>query len=267
MWKETGGLWASLIGRIKGYPIYLTFGPLATPLAIWTLIGLAAQALLKRWRALMFSVSLLLLSGASLIILAFIGMTDPNFSFGWEVLFALAAAVSVAELASVPYGRFLIVLYFASMAFIYYKAGPPKQIWTVDADTAKGQSLNQAAIDAISQPAAADEPPKHVFLTFIGNVNAGSQNWLALTQGRAIQVDDFHRAPNPEELLQRAETADFVEVADPDSTSLASWVPINRQQALFLERMRQNRDFEEVRSFTGKHGTVYLFRKKTGSTQ
>jgi Dolichyl-phosphate-mannose-protein mannosyltransferase len=267
MWKETGGFWASLIGRVRGYPIYLTFGPLATPLAIWTVIGLVSQALQKRWRSLIFTLSLLLFASASLVIVALIGMTDPNFSFGWEVLFALAAAVSIGELATIPYGRFLIILYFASIAFIYYKAGPPKQIWTVDPAAAKGQSLNQAVLDAIAQQTPSSEAPKHVFLTFIGSVNAGSQTWLALTQHRALQVDDFHRAPSPEELLKRAETADFVEVADPASTSLASWVPMNRLQTLLLERMRQNQDFEEVRSFAGKGTTVYLFRKKTGSAQ
>ncbi|HXM03018.1 MAG TPA: hypothetical protein VN939_10475, partial [Chthoniobacterales bacterium] len=142
-----------------------------------------------------------------------------------------------------------------------------KQIWTVEPAAAKGQSLNQAILDAIVQPAPSSEAPKHVFLTFIGSVNAGSQTWLALTEHRAIQVDDFHRAPTPEELLQRAETADFVEVADPSSTSLASWVPMNRLQTVFLERIRQNQDFEEVRSFAGKGITVYLFRKQTGSAQ
>jgi hypothetical protein len=267
MWKESGGFWVALTNRLKGYPIYLTFGPLATPLAIWTGIGLAVQALLRRWRSLIFTISLLLLAAASLVILALIGMTDPNFSFGWEVLFALAAAVSIGELAAIPYGRLLIILYFASIFFIYYKAGPPKQIWFLDPDTTKGQSLNQAVLDTIAQQASSDGTPKHVFLTFIGSINAGSQGWLAQTEHRAIQVDDFHRAPNPEDLLNRAEQADFVEVADPSSTSLASWVPTNRLQPLFLERMRQNQDFEEVRSFTGKNATVYLFRKKTESAQ
>jgi hypothetical protein len=199
--------------------------------------------------------------------LALIGMTDPNFSFSWEVLFALAAAVSIGQLATVPYGRFLIILYFASTAFIYYKAGPPKQIWMLDPDTTKGHSLNQAVLDSISQPASSDESPKHVFLTFIGSVNAGSQGWLVRTQGRAIQVADFHRAPSPEDLLKRAEKADFVEVADPNSTSLSNWVPMNHLQAVFLERMRQNQDFEEVRSFAGKNTTIYLFRKKAASPQ
>ena len=267
MWKESGGFWASLVNRVRGYPIYLTFGPLATPLAIWIGIGLAFQAVLKQWRSLIFTVSLLLLTAASLVILALIGMTDPNFSFSWEVLFALAAAVSIGQLATVPYGRFLIILYFASTAFIYYKAGPPKQIWMLDPDTTKGHSLNQAVLDSISQPASSDESPKHVFLTFIGSVNAGSQAWLARTQDRAIQVDDFHRAPSPDDLLKRAEKADFVEVADPNSTSLSKWVPTNHQQAVFLERMRQNQDFEEVRSFAGKNMTIYLFRKKAASPQ
>jgi hypothetical protein len=44
-------------------------------------------------------------------------------------------------------------------------------------------------------------------------------------------------------------------------------VPTNRLQTLFLERMRQNQDFEEVRSFAGKGSTVYLFRKKAASAQ
>ncbi|HTD14966.1 MAG TPA: hypothetical protein VK673_07290 [Chthoniobacterales bacterium] len=267
MWKESGGFWVSLINRVRGYPIYLTFGPLAAPLAIWMGVGLAFQALLKRWRSLIFTISLLILTAGSLVILALIGMTDPNFSFSWEVLFALAAAVSIGELATVPYGRFLIILYFASIAFVYYKAGPPKQIWMLDPDTTKGHSLNQAILDSVPQPASSDEAPKHLFLTFIGSVNAGSQGWLARTQSRAIQVDDFHRAANPEDLLKRAEKADFVEVADPSSTSLSSWVPSNHLQAVFLERMRQNQDFEEVRSFVGKNVTVYLFRKKTESTQ
>jgi hypothetical protein len=267
MWKESGGFWASLANRVRGYPIYLTFGPLATPLAIWTGTGLALQAVLKRWRSLIFTVSLLLSTAASLVILALIGMTDPNFSFSWEVLFALAAAVSIGQLANIPYGRFLIILYFASTAFIYYKAGPPKQIWMLDPDTTKGHSLNQAVLDSISQPASSDESPKQVFLTFIGSVNAGSQGWLARTQGRAILVDDLHRAPTPEDLLKRAEKADFVEVADPNSTSLSNWVPMNHLQAVFLERMRQNQDFEEVRSFAGKNTTIYLFRKKAASPQ
>jgi hypothetical protein len=267
MWKESGGFWASLINRIRGYPIYLTFGPLATPVAIWIGIGLAFQAVSKRWRSLIFTVSILLLTAASVVILALIGMTDPNFSFSWEVLFALAAAVSIGQLANIPYGRFLIIIYFASMAYTYYKAGPPKQIWILDSDTTKRHSLNQAVLDSIGQQASSDESPKQVFLTFIGSVNAGSQGWLARTQHLAIQVEDFHRAANPEDLLKRAVKADFVEVADPSSTSLSNWVPTNRLQSLFLERMRQNQDFEEVRSFAGKNVTVYLFRKKTASTQ
>ena len=267
MWKHSGGFWSSLVDRVKGYPLYLTFGPLATPLAIWTAIGLAFQVVLKRWRSLVFAISLLLSAGASLVIVALIGMRDPNFSFNWEVLFALAAVVSIGELATVPYGRFVIILYFVTIAFIYYKAGPPKNISTVDPDTTKGQSLNQAVLDTIDPQTSSDEAPKQVFLTFVGSVSAGSQVWLARTQHRATQVDDFHRAPTPEDLLKRAETADFVEVADPSSTSLSSWVPTNHQQAVFLERMRQNQDFEEMRSFSGKGVTIYLFRKKTGSTQ
>ena len=264
IWKVSGGFLSSFAYRVRGYPVYLTMGGLAGLLTLWLVIGLISQAFARRWRSLLFAASILLFSGISLLFVSIVGMTDPNFSFGWEVLFALAAAVSIGGLAKLPYGRWAVALYFAMMAFTYYKVGPPRQVWTLFADAAKGQSLNQAVLQAISEQVPPDQPPKRVFLTFVGGINEASQSWLALTEHLPLQVEDLQRAPDPEQILKKADTADFVEVADPNSAWFAAWIPSNRNQALFLIRMRENQNFEEVRSFIGKEGTVYLFRRRNG---
>jgi hypothetical protein len=190
-------------------------------------------------------------------------MTDPNFSFGLVKIFALAAVVSVAELGKLPRGKIVVGCYVAMMAFLFYKAGPPHRVWDLIEDATKGHSLNQAVVTSISEEVQPRGQRKEVFLTFIGGVNVGSQNWLSTIDHLDIKADDFRDAQNPEEVLKQAAGADFVEVADPSSNWFASWVPINRSQAFLLERMRSDASFEEVRSFTGTGGTVYLFRRRT----
>jgi hypothetical protein len=263
LWKASGGFVGSLMSRVRGWPAYLTFGPLEAPLTLWLGIGLVAQLFLRRWRSLLFSGGILLLAGVSLLLVAAVGMTDPNFSFGWEAIFALAAVISVGELGKLPRGQIAVGCYVAMMAFIFYKTGPPHQVWNVIEDAAKGHSLNQAIVTSISELAPSKSQPKKAFLTFIGGVNAASQNWLSTTQHLGIEADDRHRTNKPEEVLKEAAGADFVEVADPASNWFASWIPINRNQAFLLERMRADDNFEEVRSFTGTGGTVYLFRRRT----
>jgi hypothetical protein len=262
LWKASGGFMGSLTSRVRGWPAYLTFGPLEAPLTLWLGIGLVAQLYLRRWRSLLFSGGILLLAGVSLLSIAAVGMTDPNFSLGWEAIFALAAVISVGELGKLPHGEIAVGCYVAMMAFIFYKAGPPHQVWDVIEDAAKGHSLNQAVVTSISELAPSKSRPKEVFLTFVGGVNAASQNWLSTVQHLGIQADDRHRTKNPEEVLKQAAGADFVEVADPASIWFSSWIPINRSQAFFLERMRADDSFEEVRSFAGTGGTVYLFRRR-----
>lgn len=263
LWKASGGFIGSLTSRVRGWPAYLTYGPLEAPLTLWLGIGLVAQLFLRRWRSLLFSGGILLLAFVSLLSIAAVGMTDPSFSLGWEAIFALAAVSSVGELGKLPRGKIVVGCYVAMMAFIFYKAGPPHRVWDLIEDAAKGHSLNRAVATSISEVAPSKSRPKEVFLTFIGGVNAASQNWLSTIDHLGIQANDCHRAKNPEEVLKQAAGADFVEVADPASNWFASWVPINRSQAFFLERMRADASFEEVRSFTGTGGTVYLFRRRT----
>ena len=263
LWKVSGGFIGSLTSRVRGWPAYLTFGPLEAPLTLWLGIGLVAQLFLRQWRSLLFSGGILVLAGISLLGLAAVEISNPNFSFSWEAIFALAAVISVGELGKVPCGKIAVGFYVAMMAFIFYKAGPPRHVWNVTEDATKGRSLNQTLVTSISELAASKNRSKEVFLTFIGAVNSGSQNWLSTTQHLGIQADDHHRAKDPEEVLRKAGGADFVEVADPDSNWFASWIPINWSQAFFLQRMRANDNFEEVRSFMGTGGTVYLFKRRT----
>jgi hypothetical protein len=262
-WKVNGGFLGSLAFRIRGWAAYLTFGPLLTPLTIWLGLGLVAQLILQHWRSLLFTSGVLILSAISLLILTVTELTNPNFSFGWEVLFALAAMISVGQLAKLRYGTIIAGCYFAMMVFVFYKAGPPRQIGLFVDDAAKGHSLNQVLLTSISERTISNQQPKQVLLSFIGGVNAASQEWLSRTQKLGIHVED--PPPNPDEVLKKARSADFVEVADPSSSWFPSWVPINRSQALLLDRMRADRNFDEVRSFVGRGGTVYLFQRRAAT--
>jgi hypothetical protein len=126
-------------------------------------------------------------------------------------------------------------------------------------------SINNRALNAIAKAAKSCSPVQQtrtVFVTFAGGVSASTQSWLAAKNHFAIKLSDLHRSADVEKQIAQAKTADFVEVADPDSKWLSHWLPSGPIQGSILSTLRGDSSFEELDPIVGAEGVLYLFRKK-----
>jgi hypothetical protein len=264
IWKVAGGFWAALSSRLSGYSMDLMLGRFSRLLTIWLFLGLGFALFQQNYRAMLFMLGGVLLAAVSLLLISAGQMSDPHFSYTWTILFVLTTLFAVSEIAKSQIGTFSAIAFCILSIFTFYKATPTRNIWLVIHDTARGESMNQAIVERIAARANADPSarPTVVYSTFMGKVNAGSQNWLALTHNNNIQFRDLHRSGDIVEHLAAIQSADFVEIADSGSQWLDRWLPSASLQSSLLEKVRSLSAFEELAPVVGKEGTVFLFEKR-----
>ena len=263
IWREPGGFWGSLAERLHGYSANITLGRFTNLFAMWLLVGLAIALVRRNYRAVLFSVSGILLSATSLLLIAAGQMGDPHFSYAWMILFVLTTLYAVGETTKDRETAFIAFVFCFMSFFTFYKAAP-KTPWQVTKDTARGESMNQAIVERIAASASTNlgARPVIVYSTFMGDVNAASQDWLALEENVKARFRDLHRSGDIAEHLAAMRAADFVEVADPSSAWLVRWLPSTPLQDALLQNLRQLSIFRELPPVQGKEGTVFLFERK-----
>jgi hypothetical protein len=263
LWKVPGGFWASLSNRL-GYSTDLMLGRFTRLLTIWLFLGLGFALLQRNSRAILFILGGGALATVSLLLISAGQMSDPHFSYTWILLFILTTLFAVSELVTSRFGTFLAIVFCIMAIFTFYKAPPTRNVWLVINDTARGTSMNELIVERIAARAKADPDvrPTVVYSTFMGKVNAASQNWLALTHNNNIEFRDLHRSGDIDAHLTAIQSADFVEIADSDSQWLDRWLPSASLQSSLLEKVRSLSAFEELAPVVGKEGTVFLFEKR-----
>jgi hypothetical protein len=266
IWKVQGGFWVSLAQRLHGYSLSVTLGRFSGLLATWLAIGIVIAALQRNYRAVLFSLSGILLTAISVLIIAAGEMVDPHFSYLWTILFVLVSLYAVGEITKSGKGSWLVALFCSMALFTFYKQTPAKNIWLVINDTARGRSLNEEIVRRIAEhttPTGPSAKPAIVYSTFMGKVNAASQNWFAIRDNANISFRDLHRSGDIADHLSAIQEADFVEVADAGSQWLDRWLPSASLQNALLDRLRNLSRFRELPPVVGKEGTVFLFQKKS----
>jgi sulfur transfer complex TusBCD TusB component (DsrH family) len=264
IWREPGGFWGSLAERLHGYSVSITLGRFTNLFAIWLLVGVAIALVHRNYRAVLFSVSGILLSATSLLLIAAGQMGDPHFSYTWLILFVLTTLCAVGEITKDRKTAFLALVFCFMSFFTFYKAPPPRNLWQVIKDTARDESMNKVIVERIAARAATDLGARRaiVYSTFMGKVNAASQNWLAIKEDLNAAFRDLHRSGDIAEHLAAIRAADFVEVADSRSAWLDRWLPSAPLQDALLQNLRNLSTFRELPPVLGKEGTVFLFEKR-----
>jgi hypothetical protein len=263
IWRTPGGFWGALTERLHGYPISITLGRFTNLFAIWLLVGVAIALVQRNYRAVLFSVSGILLSATSLLLIAAGQMGDPHFSYTWMILFVLTTLAAIGEITKDRKTAFLAIVFCFMSFFTFYKASP-KSPWLVIKDTARDESMNKVIVERIAARAATDlgARPAIVYSTFMGKVNAASQDWLAIKGNVNAVFRDLHRSGDITEHLAAIRAADFVEVADSSSAWLDRWLPSAPLQDALLQNLRNLSIFRELPPVLGKEGTVFLFEKR-----
>jgi hypothetical protein len=264
IWKVKGGFWASLMGRLQGYSIDLTLGHFKRLLTGWLLFGLGFSVFQRNYRATLFILGGVLLSSISLLLISAGQMVDPHFSYTWTTLVVLTTLFAVSEMAKFQAGIFAVIVFCLMSIFTFYKASPTRNIWLVINDTARGKSMNASIVERIAASAHTDYGARTtiVYSTFMGKVNAASQNWLALSHNQNIEFRDLHRSGDLAQHMTAIQDADFVEIADSGAQWLDRWLPSASLQSSLLEKVRGLAGFEELAPVVGMEGTVFLFKKR-----
>jgi hypothetical protein len=264
IWKVAGGFWASLLNRLSGYPVDLMLGRFTRLLAIWLVLGLGFALFQRNYRAMLFMLGGVVMAAVSVLLISAGQMSDPHFSYTWTILFVLTTLFAVSEIARSRFGTLFAIAFCLLSIFTFYKSPPTRNIWLVTQDTARGKSMNQTIVERIAARANADPGVRQtvVYATFMGKVNAASQNWLALTHNNNIEFRDLHRSGDIVEHLTAIQSADFVEIADSGSQWLDRWLPSASLQSSLLENVRRLSSFEELAPVVGTEGTVFLFEKR-----
>jgi hypothetical protein len=265
IWTIPGGIWGSFNLYIRGPYMQQMLGFFGPLLILWIILGAAAAIICKNYRSLAFIICGLILTilAASIIVL---GQSD-NISYGltWQLLLLLVAVFAIGE-ASRSKGLNIAAIGACILSIILCFAYPPtKDVWTVSQDCRGETSINLRALKKIAETAKSNYPilrPPSVFVTFAGNVAAYAQNWLAFKNRLTVSLSDLHRSSSVEAQLERAQAADFVEVADPNSKWMYHWLPSGPIQGPILSGLRANPSFEELDPIVGTEGILYLFQKK-----
>jgi hypothetical protein len=265
IWKVKGGLGASLAGRLQGYSMDLTLGHFKKLLTGWLFFGLGFSLFQRNYRATLFLLSGALLALISLLLISAGQMIDPHFSYTWTILVVLTTLFAVSEIAKSRAGTLLVVVFCLMSIFTFYKASPTGNIWLVINDTARGKSMNESIVERVAAASVNgfySARPAIVYSTFMGKVNAASQNWLALSHNQNIDFRDLHRSSDVLEQMAAIQSADFVEIASADALWLDRWLPSASLQSILLQKVRGLAGFEELAPIVGREGTVFLFKRR-----
>jgi hypothetical protein len=262
IWKVPGGMAGSFRTYFIGSNMVRMLGLFQPLLLLWILLGLALSLLLKKPRSVFFILSGLLLSILSACIISAGQMDNPFFALPSELTFLLTGIFAIGEASR---SQKIHPLAFASgvMSLIFFFLHSPTiNMWAPSDDMRPDRSLNYLILKEVTNVWSAN--PQNVkkptlFATFFGRVNIVSQQWLSLKHHIPINLSEIGISASLEEQLQRAQAADFVEVADPGSRWLPH-LPSTLLQEAILTQLRTS-SFQELHPIIGKEGTVYLFQK------
>jgi hypothetical protein len=266
IWKVPGGIWGSFRTYLAGGNMVHILGFFAPALLLWVLVGITASWVRKRPRSSVFIICGGMLSGLSAFIIAVGQMDNPFFGLTWHITFLLTAIFAIGE--ACPSQRIsVLAIGVTALSLVIFCLRPPwTNIWHLSEDARVENSLNYIVLkriaDASSTDSKAAEKPA-VFVTFFGDVNSGSQQWLSLKHHIRLDFSDMHRSGSLTEQMKNVEGADFVEVADPKSKWLFQWLPSAALQEPILGQLRAKPYFQELPSIIGREGTLYLFQRKS----
>jgi hypothetical protein len=265
IWKVPGGVSESFKLFILGPYMVQNLGFFGPLLLLWIILGFVASIIRKAAPALAFTICgvILAILSASIIVLG--RMNNIYFGQTWQLMLLFVAVFAIGEVSRSD--RLMLPAVGAcALSIALCLAYPPtKNIWVVCPDCRGETSVNYRVLNAIVEKSKLGPPLREnpsVFVTFAGNVSAYTQSWLATKNHITVTLSDLHRSGCVEAQLARAQTANFVEVADPKSQWLYHWLPTGPIQAQILSDIRANASFEELNPVVGSEGVLYLFQKK-----
>ena len=268
VWKVPGGFLGSLVkclrtdtGWMVGPSIYLFLATIGAG-CFWTFRR-------KDWPALAFVGGGIACAFASLCIIVYSQIDSPFFGLTWQILLTLLAVYCVGKI-SFESSSPLVAPLFCGAGIVALIVHPPTNIgWSEVTDAMVNKSMNRALIDRIKEeahsPDSTLQPGKvSVDVSFIGAVNAGSQDWIAHQEGLGFIFIGLDLTADLKGLYNTARQVDVVEVADEKSRWLNRNLTSSKLQKALLQMMRADLDFAEVPPVSGTEGKVYVFVMRRG---
>jgi hypothetical protein len=130
--------------------------------------------------------------------------------------------------------------------------------------TLKGNSANLKIVNAIRnhlREVDSNIASSRVFVSFVGEVNKDSLQWLALQQSTPLQFSDLSMVNDISVYEETIWGSDFIVVADEDAVGINRSLPSYTVQKPVLKFLREQPSFEEIMVLTTGtiNGSIRLF--------
>jgi hypothetical protein len=205
----------------------------------------------KKWRDLCFLVGLVAVAIASLGIVIYGRHNNPYFSLTYQIMLCCATCYCISSL----YRNKTLWFVFIVSTFIVFSGWHmiskplPKMVSNETQLAHKGGSANLRIINVIKnylKEFYANTIPGNIFVSFAGEVNAYSMQWLALQESMPLQFSDLHTLNDLGAYKGAISESDFVVVADEDAAGIYRLQPSYTVQKPVLDFLRTQPDLEEI---------------------
>lgn len=269
VWKIKGNLFNTV-------DFYLVSGPAAAMTGVFAFLycaliglGIVVRLVRREWPRVLVPVLLSGFAGASLGVMLLGHMRNPFFGLSYQFILFFTAFGELAYLWKSPQYRYLVAALMVATVFAQFQRGllhPHLKNFgsrlTLTRNSANNKILAELQT-AVKQTKAATLPYK-VFVTFAGEVNSSSMQWLAKKMHANFTFFGYHRSSDLNLYRNTIQSSDFVVLPSADASGVYQWLPSFTIQQEVREVVNEQPSLKKIAEIPledfGAQGTLILFQ-------
>jgi hypothetical protein len=203
----------------------------------------------KKWRDIYLLAGLIVVAVASLGIIIYGRCNNPFFGLTYQIMLCCATCYCLSCLYRNKLWFAFIISIFVVFTGWQIVVSEPLQKTIGNKTLARtADSVNLKIVNAINHLRKFDSnsTPSKIFVSFAGEVNADSMQWLAMRQSIPLQFFDLNTLNEMDAYKKAISESDFIVVADGDAAGVYHWLPSYAMQKPVLDFIRVQPAIEEI---------------------
>jgi hypothetical protein len=254
IWEFQDGYWEIFKAfTVNGYASIMisTYLFLFSAVVVFSAVFLSYK---RKWQNLYVLTGLMAVATVSLAIITFGRHNNAYLGLTYQVLLCFATCYCLSSLCR-NRSWFALVLWiivgFSGWHLISSSSATDHFRRNQTGVARKGNSTNLKIVNAIGSRLNLldwNAIPRRVFVSFAGDVNASSMQWLALQQSMPLQFSDSNglNVNDIDKYKKAILGSDFVVVSDEDFVGAYRWLPSYTMQKPVLKFLSEQPSFEEM---------------------
>lgn len=261
IWSFNVGYW----GVLKAFTVN---GPsswmISSYLFLFSLIVIFSMLFLcykKNWRDLCLLVGLTVIAITSLGIVIYGRHNNPYLGLTYQIMLCCAACYCISSFYRNNTLCFIFLISSIIVFSVWHMVSVPlpKMVSNQTSLARKGDSANQKIINVINNHLKefdSNIASSKVFISFAGEVNASSMQWLSMQQNIPMLFSDLHTTNDMGAYENAISESDFVVVADEDAVGIYRSQPSYAIQKPVLDFLRRHPTLKEIMALKTSKDTI-----------